>query len=78
MYWHFTKIIEKFRQHRKLTSFCDCKDERDNANLLTYLNNKIYQSKINSNKKGQEEIKDGWLNTEIWKRMALAQLYFNL
>jgi hypothetical protein len=37
---------------------------------VTYLNKKIYQSKINGNKKGQEEIKDGWLNTETWKRIA--------
>jgi hypothetical protein len=35
---------------------------------VTYLNNKINQSKINSNGKGQEEIKDGWLNTEICKK----------
>jgi hypothetical protein len=30
-----------------------------------YLNNKINQSKISSNGKCQEEIKDGWFNTEI-------------
>jgi hypothetical protein len=35
---------------------------------FTYLNNKINQSKINSNGKGQEEIKDGWFNTEICKK----------
>lgn len=33
-----------------------------------YLNNKINQSKINSNGKRQEEIKDGWFNTEIHKK----------
>jgi hypothetical protein len=33
-----------------------------------YLNNKINQSKINSNGKCQEEIKDGWFNTEIHKK----------
>ena len=33
-----------------------------------YLNNKIDQSKINSNGKRQEEIKDGWFNTETHKK----------
>jgi len=33
-----------------------------------YLYNKINQSKINSNGKRQEEIKDGWFNTEIHKK----------
>jgi hypothetical protein len=45
---------------------------------VTYLNNKKYQSKINSNEKGQEEIKDGWLNTETRTRTASIQLYFSL
>jgi hypothetical protein len=34
---------------------------------ITYLNNKINQSKVCSNSKCQEEIKDGWFNTEICK-----------
>jgi len=33
-----------------------------------YLNNKINQSKINSNGKCQEEIKDSWFDTEIHKK----------
>jgi hypothetical protein len=38
---------------------------------FTYLNNKINQSKINSYGKGQEEIKDGRFNTEIYKKATI-------